>query len=60
MTKEEALEGMNIKKTNAEWLAFEDEFYKTLTKDEIDEIGAAAMPMVEICGYIRDCLRYEI
>lgn len=54
MTKEEALAGMYTKKTNEEWLAFEDEFYNTLSKKEIDEIGAAAMPMVEMCGYIRD------
>lgn len=52
MTKEEAIEGMYKKRTPAEWLAFREEFYKTLSKDEINEIGAGAMNMVEACGYV--------
>ncbi|SFK99238.1 hypothetical protein SAMN05216390_10753 [Lachnospiraceae bacterium KH1T2] len=57
MTKQEAIDGMTIPKTKEQWLAFEEEFYNTLTKEERDEIGAGAMPMVETCGYIRNFMK---
>ncbi len=53
MTKEEAIKGFETKKTAEEWLAFEKEYYETLSEKEREEIGTLSMPMVEWCGYIR-------
>ena len=47
------MENMNKPKTKEGWLKFEQEFYESFTEEERDEIGAAAMPMVETCAYIR-------
>lgn len=53
MTREEFIERMRKLKTDDEWLAFEDECNKTLSKDDKEAIGSAAMPMIENCAYIR-------
>lgn len=60
MTKEEALKEIEIPKNKEQWLAFEEEFYKSFTEEELDEIGAAAMSMVEMCGYIRNFMREDL
>ena len=53
MTREEFIARMKKLKTEDEWLAFEDECNEVLTEAEKDEIGAAAMPMIELCGFIK-------
>ncbi len=53
MTREEFIARMKNLKTEDEWLAFKDECNEVLTEAEKDEIGAAAMPMIELCGFIK-------
>lgn len=53
MTREDFIASMKNLKTEDEWLAFEDECNEVLTEAEKDEIGAAAMPMIELCGFIK-------
>lgn len=53
MTRSEFTERLKTLKTDDEWLAFEKECFETFTEEEKDEIGAAAMPLIETCAHIR-------
>ena len=53
MTREEFNARLKTLKTDDDWLAFEEECLTTLTEEEKDAIGAAALPLAEMCGHIR-------
>jgi len=52
MTKEEFINKVKNLETDEEKLAFEDE-YLNLSDDDKERIGAAAIPFIELCGFIK-------